>query len=141
MGTGVRKFRDIPSMLSLLTTAGQFHTGVRKHLTLYAAGRRCTGRVHGTVVCSLISPKQMMSVTVHFCRKYRARPRDLVPLDRAPILGVPTTRRPILYYPPWNKMRITLSTLTPLPLQKTLAFFFTCGHPRRCYFLFNHGKK
>ena len=63
IGTGVRKFRDIPSMLSLLKTVGQFHTGVRKHLTLYAAGRRCIRRVHGTVVFSKIYRNNEMSVT------------------------------------------------------------------------------
>ena len=128
MGIGVRKFRDTSSTFRFPTTAGQSHTRVRKHITLYAFGRRCIGRGLGAVVFSKISPKQMRSVTVHFCRKYRACPRHLVRLDRAPILGVPTTRRPILYYPPWNKMRITLSTLTPLPLQKTLAKCFTWGH-------------
>ena len=54
MGTGLRKFWYVSRTFRLPTTTGQFHTRVRKHLTLCAAGRWCIGRGQGAVVFSMI---------------------------------------------------------------------------------------
>ena len=132
MGTRLRKlWEDTWTWLHRKVT-DQSDTGVRKHLTLCPSGRwriRCT---LAALVFSLISPKQMTLVTVHFCRKYRARPRTLVPRNGRRFSGAQQPGGQFDMFPtPYTEQNETIATRrahASVPLQEMLKNIFNEGH-------------